>query len=286
MPRPDPNARTANIVTDLVDDGLPCPLVKEHTPDKHRMLGYYLDIVANAMSERFENLFYLDLYAGAGRNRVERTGEIIEGSPLIACRTVPHFKKHILCEADPELAAALKRRIERDFSFVSYRVFPKSCDDAIAEIRRELPTSFRGLLVQCFVDPCAVNIRLRTIRALSDLKIDFVVLVADRMAAHRNAHNYVAPGNSTIEHLLDAPDWRADWVIAEKDGVGFDHFVNERFSQAMHAMGFLSAVPERFKVTNKGVLLYRLMLFSRNQRAIEFWKDTSKYARDQGKLFL
>jgi len=285
MAHPDPKAKSQNIWTGFSEDGLVCPEVKQHTRGKLQMLGYYLEIVAKAMSGLFDKLYYIDLYAGSGRGRMKTTGEIIEGSPMIACRTLPHFAKLILCEADPTFAAALRVRIGREFPHLSAKVIRKSCDDAIADIKAELPASYRGLLATCFVDPFNLGIRLRTIRQLALLKIDFVTLIADRMAGLRNVSQLVAPVNDTIEYLLDDPHWRERWGAAERDGARFDAFITREFITAMSEMGFKSTVPDRVNVINMSVGLYRLVLFSKSDRALEFWSSASKHAPDQRKLF-
>jgi three-Cys-motif partner protein len=284
MPRPDPSAKSQNIYTDFTEDGLPCAEIKEHTRGKLQMLGYYLEIVAKAMSEKYANLYYIDLYAGSGRGRMKRTGEILEGSPLIACRTVPRFTKLIFCEERANLAAVLRTRIDREFSFLATRVIPRSCSDAIDEVLRELPPSLHGFLAVCFVDPFNLGIRLKTIRKLAHLKIDFVTLLADRMAGLRNVGQLTAPGNDVVENLLDDPHWREHWAVALGDGERFDRFVLREFTEAMGRMGFKSGTPDRVNVTNKNVGLYRLVLFSKDSLALEFWDSTAKRARNQLKL--
>ena len=284
MPHPDPSAASKNIWTGFEEDGLACAKLKEHSRGKLQLLAYYLQVFAGSMARKFENRYYIDLYAGPGRGRMKKTGEIIEGSPLIACRTVPHFSKLIFCEEDPERAAALAARINRDFHFLSTRVIPKNCNDGIEEILAELPASVLGFLGVCFVDPYNLAIRLKTIRRLAHLKIDFVMLVADRMAGSRAEPQLTAPGSMTIEDLLDDSRWRERWDAAKKDGEPFNRFISREFTAAMAGMGFLAGRVDRVNVANMKVGLYQLVLFSKDQLALDFWASASKRARDQLEL--
>jgi three-Cys-motif partner protein len=53
----------------------------------------------------------VDLFAGPGRARIRGTPEIIDGSPLVALGQLEHpFSSVVLCDADPENAAALRQR--------------------------------------------------------------------------------------------------------------------------------------------------------------------------------
>lgn len=101
--------------TEPDEDGLPVQCVGAWTRDKHDILRRY---VAATRATRAKYLppnpggaAFIDLFAGPGRARVRGTKEVIDGSPLIAMGHVEHpFGKLVLCEADPENVAALRRR--------------------------------------------------------------------------------------------------------------------------------------------------------------------------------
>ena len=101
MSRPEP-----------VDDGLVIPDVGPWSRDKHHFLGRYIDAFTTAMRCHWGQLHYIDLFSGAGMERV-RSGGLEWGSPLLAATTKHRFAQLHLCELDQEKASALKERIRR-----------------------------------------------------------------------------------------------------------------------------------------------------------------------------
>ena len=68
----------------LADDGLLTPEVGVWCETKYRHLQNYAQMFATATKGKWGKRVYLDLFAGAGRVRVEGTDQILNGSPLIA----------------------------------------------------------------------------------------------------------------------------------------------------------------------------------------------------------
>ena len=72
------------------DDGLYIPTVGEWSRDKHYFLARYIDAFTTSMKKKnWSGLHYIDLFAGAGIERLQTSKELDWGSPLIAAYT-PH----------------------------------------------------------------------------------------------------------------------------------------------------------------------------------------------------
>lgn len=66
------------------DDGLYIPDVGQWSRDKHYFLMRYMDAFTNSMkNKKWDSLHYIDLFAGAGIERLETSQELDWGSPLI-----------------------------------------------------------------------------------------------------------------------------------------------------------------------------------------------------------
>ncbi len=282
-----PTPRSDNVLLGLEPDGLPCPPIKPHTRDKLYTLGYYLKEFTTAMAGKFPNLVYIDLFAGAGRNEFPNH-EIIEGSPLIAARTEPPFTKLILVEDDPESRDALESRLRRDFPSRSFKMIPGDCNQVIDQVIAEIPPpppKGKGVLTVCFADPFDLSIRFSTLRRFMPLWVDFLVLIADRMAGARD-HTLLDPGSTVIADFLDDPDWRPKWEAAKKQRTtSIQDFLMERFTEAMKGLGLKAGKPLRVNVEGMSVGLYWLAFFSRNDLALKLWNSAKKNAPRQGGLF-
>jgi three-Cys-motif partner protein len=261
------------------------------------VLGYYLAEFTQAMRHRpsgrgFPNLVYLDLFGGPGRG-VFPSGETIDGSPIIAARTAPPFTKIVVAEADPTNAAVLEMRLAAERGGLAFRVFPRNCNDVVAELKAEIPRPRKvdgrwvdGVLTFCFVDPFSLNIDLSTLSSIRrDLFVDFLVLLADQMSGGRNEENFASPTNRTIDRLLADVDWRRKWADAAAAGQAFRDFLWREFTARMEALGLQAGTPMRVCAEGMGVKLYRLCFFSRHALGLKFWEHAVKNAPRQGSLF-
>ena len=93
-----------------VEDGLVTPEVGAWSKSKHHFLRRYIYAFTTAMKSHWSQLHYIDLFAGAGIERL-RGGGLEWGSPLLAALTDNPFTRLHLCEIDEERVAALRQRL-------------------------------------------------------------------------------------------------------------------------------------------------------------------------------
>src|SRR3979409_2033082 len=98
----------------LDDDGLPVDEVGSWAKDKHDRLRKYVD-ASKAARRKFVQgsggATFIDLFCGSGRAVVRETGEVIDGSPLVAYKSavsggVPFTEIHIADLSETNCAAA------------------------------------------------------------------------------------------------------------------------------------------------------------------------------------
>ncbi len=268
------------------DDGLPCPEVGAWAEDKYKLVGLYDRLFSTGMKNKWPTGVYIDLYSGPGFVRVRGTGRMLMGSPLLALGAPDPFDKYIFCESDPELLGALQSRVSRYSSKANATFICGDCNEKIDEICASIPmhSPGHGVLTFCFVDPFDISIKFSTVKRLSSYLIDFLILLALHSDANRNIENYLNPANSKVEDFLGLPDWREEWKIAESRGGQFPRFLAEEYSGQMVKLGYIRQRWDRMKQVRsdeKNLPLYRLSLFSRHERAYQYWDDVLKYSSDQ-----
>jgi len=267
------------------DDRLPCPEVGGWAEDKYKLVGLYDRLFSTGMKNKWPTRVYIDLYSGPGFVRVRGTGRMLAGSPLLALGVLDPFDKYIFCESDPELLGALRSRVYRYSTTADATFICGDCNERIEEICANIPAPLpgRGVLTFCFVDPFDISTKFSTVRRLSKYFIDFLILLALHVDANRNVEHYLDSGNSKVDDFLDLPDWRERWKIAEGQGGRFPRFLAEEYSGQMERLGYLRQPWNRMKEvrSEKNLPLYRLALFSRHERAYEYWDEVLKYSSDQ-----
>lgn len=243
------------------------------------------------MRRKWEELIYVDLFAGTGRARIRGTERIVPASPLLALTVEHPFDRYVFCEADASRMSTLQERVRRGFAGADSRFVPGDVNANVNAVLRELPAIRPGrrFLTFCFVDPYSLkNLRFDTISGLAELYVDFLVLIPSGYDATRNEGIYLAPENRTIDRFLGRVGWRGEWATARASGKTFDRFMTDAFAESMRGLGYrYEGIHSTHLVrsTEKRLRLYRLALFSRHSLAEKFWTQVQKYATAQRDLF-
>ena len=128
------------------DDGLYIPKVGEWSKDKHYFLRRYIDAFTTSMKGKWSKLYFIDLFSGAGIERLEQSGELDWGSPMIAAKAPKSFDRLYLCERDRKKYEALSQRINSIFpgAYIIYGDANKKIHDLVRDIpsQRTLSLAF------------------------------------------------------------------------------------------------------------------------------------------------
>lgn len=258
-------------------DGLIVSDARPWAAEKHRLLGNYIRATYGPR-RRFSRCSYVDLFSGPGRTRIEETGVIADGSPLVAWRagvdTPWPFSDFYLSDDNPAYCTALKQRI--DARGVTATVICAPAVEAAGKVGDALNP--KGLHL-AFVDPYNLGgLPFEVFRCLAwHEHIDFIVhfSAADLM---RNLERYFAEDDSVLDAF--APGWRDH--VERRDPVQMRGRFFEYWLSLFKGYQVADAVP---LITNsKNAPLYRLVLLSRHPLAKKIWNSVAGQD-DQGKLF-
>ena len=236
------------------------------------------------MKTKWDQRVYIDLYAGAGYSRVQGTSKFLKGSPIIALTVTNPFDKYIFCEESKDLLSALKTRVRRiapqaDVAYVRGR-----CDTEIDKICEEIPQASPSnkVLSLCVVDPFDFGLKFKTLRTLSSVFIDFVVLLAVGMDATRNYDHYVDGNSTKIDEALGNMRWRERWRAAGGRRKDFRRFLASEFSLSMESLEYIKQPLDRMKLVRsveKKLPLYYLRYSLDMKPHISFGPTSSSTAR-------
>jgi len=189
------------------DDGLYIPTVGEWSRDKHYYLSRYIHAFTTSMKKKkWTGLHYIDLFGGAGIERLQTSKELDWGSPLIAAYAPHSFDKLHLCEKRTREYSALKSRIGK--TRPDSQVLCGDANQKIHEIVREIP---QGTLSLAFLDPYGLHLHFDTVKVLSQLRADLIIYFPDHLDALRNwESNYLDDPDSNLDRWMGPScDWRA-----------------------------------------------------------------------------
>lgn len=270
-------------------DGLKLATIKPYAEQKHKLLSYYASLFAKAIRDKWDQIYYLDLFAGPGKAIVEGTSRIVNTSPLLVLDLEDKFDKYIFCDFDSDNVEALRERINRDYSDMNIHVISGDINDEVNTVIKEMPIQKGNrLLGFCFLDPFKMgNLRFSTIKELTVGYMDFLILIPTGMDAKRGEPYYQRDENDTVDLFLGGDGWRERWkseTIKKKD---FGDFIIEEYNESMKSIGFIDMdLSDTVPIKNsKNQIIYRLAFFSKNNLGVKLFKESSKYSNPQLGMF-
>lgn len=278
-----------NSLIEVEEDGLFTPEVREWSKEKYRLVGSYCDIFTSGMKNNWDQLVYIDLYAGAGYARIKETQKIYKSSSLIALSIPKPFTKYIFVEADLKRCEALQSRVNRDYKDFDVEIINGDCNCLVDEIIRSIPKFSKSntLLPFCFIDPFSLNLNFKTIQRLGTNRLmDFLILQALHMDANRNLTKYLNDENDKISLYLSSPQWRDDfnreYMMYSNN---FVKFLADQYQKQMKKFDYINDQQmHQIRSNVKNLPLYYLAFYSKHKRGIDFFKRIKKYANPQMKM--
>jgi len=256
------------------DDGLYIPTVGDWSRDKHWFLTRYIDAFTTSMKDKqWQGLHYIDLFAGAGIERLKTSEELHWGSPLIAAQSTHPFTGLHLCEKNKRKHSALKSRIEKFRA--DAQVLHGDANKQIAEIVKTIPS---GSLSLAFLDPYGLHLEYDTLKVLSEIRCDLIILFPDRVDALRNwEKNYLHNPNSNLDRCLGTgSDWRS--ILNKTPHDRLCETLRDLYIEQIRDLGYNEIEFERIEANKHP--LYVLILCSRHHLASELWRGISSKKRD------
>lgn len=267
-----------------LDDGLVLPVVGEWTLQKHHKMAYYSSLFSTSMKQRWGCRVYLELFSGAGKARVEETGAVIPGSPLLALGLDDPFDQYVFCERDSDNMAALKERVATHFPGRAVQFVEGDANVCVADILAAIPTFTKtnSGLTLCFVDPYKMSeMAFDTVAAIAcDLYVDFLMLIPTYMDIHRNPKYYTRTESCAVDRYLGNVDWRSRWSDPTRHKNDFGLFVANELGCRMAQLGFLYEGLQDLELVRmtgrQNLPLYHLAFFSKNALGLWFWRETRR----------
>ena len=85
-----------------------------HSARKSWMVSRIVDVVSKAMTGKWSQLGYAELYSGPGRLLDQSTGDRAARIPIEALRVRAPFDRYVFSDFDPDCVQALRERADRE----------------------------------------------------------------------------------------------------------------------------------------------------------------------------
>jgi three-Cys-motif partner protein len=234
---------------------------------------------------------YIDAFAGPGVHLSKRTGEMVDGSPLIALKTTPPFSEYHFIDADPARAEQL-RGISGPRDDV--HIYSEDCNDVLLRdvFPRAKYNDYRRAL--CLLDPYNINLKWEVIEAAGrmgsiEVFLNFMIMDINRNVLRKNPDKVI---QSKVEQLTRL--WGDEtWIDAAYDTRGNlfgdpEKVSNEQFEAAWRERlktkaGFKFVSKPMPMKTKTNSVIYYLYFASQKPVAAGIVDDIfNKYRKRQG----
>jgi three-Cys-motif partner protein len=253
------------------DDGLYIPDVGPWSADKHHFLRRYIDAFTTAMKDKpWKGLNYIDLFAGAGIERIE--GKRLDwGSPLIAAQATHRFTNLYLCELKKNRHSALTERLQKHPQPNPPTVLQGDANKLVHEIVRRIA---RGTLSLAFLDPHGLHLHFSTLRTLAAHRVDLIVFFPDFLDAVRNWKPvYFEDPRSNLDLVLGTGLWREKLQSSAKQRWADE--LGKLYEQQIGTLGYAHFQHERISLPG-GQYLYKLIFCSRSKAGATIWRNIAR----------
>lgn len=184
------------------------------TKNKLEILTDYLPVFTSVSKNAEGVRIYLDLLAGQPANVLRDTGEVFDGSPVVAMNVTPPFSHLRFCEIDPKRSRDLASQLQSRFPGEGrYSVVEGDCNEQIAGILDAL-MPVRWAPVFAFLDQQAAEIHWETIDLLSRFrrnpkgwKTEQWLLMSPTMIAKGVRGTNASGFQDRVSRLYGTEDW-------------------------------------------------------------------------------
>jgi three-Cys-motif partner protein len=253
----------------------------------------YARILDATRRDRINSLrwLYIDAFAGPGVHLSKTTGEVVEGSPLIALKTTPPFSEYHFIDDDPERAKQLRKIAgPRD----DVHIYSEDCNDILLKevFPRAKYNDYRRAL--CLLDPYNINLRWEVIEAAGqmgsiEIFLNFMIMDINRNALRKNPDKAIQSKVDQLTRLWGDETWKD--VAYDTKGNLFgnpEKVSNERFeaewrSRLKKKAGFKFVSKPMPMKTKTNAIIYYLYFASQKPVAADIVGDIfEKYSKQQG----
>ena len=266
----------------LADDGLPISDAGEWALEKHDRLRRYVDIARGVRRGFIEKAgaTYIELYSGPARSRIHKTGQLIEGSPLVAAVKAKEggagFNEIFVADSEATLVDAAQARLSAR-GFPSHK-FVGRAEETVVQIVDRL--NQHGLHF-AFLDPFNLDdLPFFVIQKLAAIKRMDLLIHVSAQDLNRNLRRYLKAQGGPLDRV--APGWRNAIDEREADRNIRQGFLNH-WLKLIRGLDMQPSQGIELVSGSNNRPLYWLVLVARHNLAGEFW-DKIRNVTPQGRL--
>ena len=184
------------------------------TQEKLELLRQYLQAYTSILNTQkwCKGCHYVDAFAGGVQHVDKESGELIDGSPLLALQNQPPFASFIFIDRDEERINTRIKPLQKQFPDADIKPFVGDCNIILAEqviprFQGGKSSPYRGFI---FLDPYGIDLAWETVQAIAKTQMHDVLINFSVMGVYRQLAKNKLPTEANlkkINRLMGTEDW-------------------------------------------------------------------------------
>lgn len=190
----------------LPTDGLPTTAAERWVRQKVTVISEYLSSFAGHLAGKVDDIIFVDLCAGNGVYSLGAKKDLFLSSALSALTLDVPFTKFVFCEYDPERAATLKIRVNRQFREKNVVILEGRPADVLDKLNLYVPPSkgnYRSATI-CLVDAFSLDVPFDVLSRLADAGYSFLIPFTFALSEQLNFEYYLVEERERLKRFLGA----------------------------------------------------------------------------------
>ena len=250
-----------------------------------KYVSAYSKIMERWRRDKFSRLswIYIDGYAGPGYHVSKTTGEVVEGSPVIAMNTQPPFHEYHFIDTEPARAQQLRDIAGPDRKDVF--TYTEDCNTVLLRdvFPRAKYSDYRRAV--CLLDPYNINLTWDVIEAAGKSKsieifVNFMIMDINRNALRKRMEKSLQSKVDQLTRLVGDESWKEAGYrkLETLFGEDYEKVSNEEFAewfrQRLITKAGFKHVPRPMPMkTKNNAVIYYLYFATQNTAGLKIVND-------------
>ncbi len=178
------------------------------TPLKLILLNYVLDVCTTIIKTKsfFKKLYYIDLFAGSGINKIKETTDFFIGSPLIAAfNHADYYNEMLFCEKNDLFSETLDLRLQtlnKKNLFVKKGIYENYLNEILEKVKSAKTYSF------FFIDPNCMEFTWDNMKKVLSTKSDIIFNFMSSEINRAVGYAKKRKGGNSLTKLFGDTSWK------------------------------------------------------------------------------
>jgi three-Cys-motif partner protein len=252
---------------------------------KVQLIQDYFQAFLAETAGRADEIVLIDFFAGSGYYALGHQKEIVPMPALVGLQQDPAFTKCILVEPDPDLAKALKIRVNKYFRGRNVVIFEDSPKDVFEKLKLYVPASRKGykVAVLCLVDPFSLQFPFSFYETLAASNYSFLIPYTFPLNDRHDFRLYTKEHRDTLKRFIGPNE---SSVYSANNNFEFYKKLVRVHQNNMLTLGLsVSVSAHRLESKQMDLPLFYMGLFSRQISTKSVSRDVQEHTQQQIELF-